>query len=146
MTTFAKIGWLVSAGFCWLIFLFCSFKLRQTSGKEFVNDVYTDLGAGSFSSSIANPIKKFFWGSLSAVTFIAASVISLTAFVNFDDKSTSNKVENSVKKSDSPGQSVPLKDEAHQTNKVQSPSESIAEKADPEAGAKDNSKSNSNEE
>ena len=81
-----KIVYLLIAGFSGFICLYAGFKQRQSSGKNFVNDVLTDVGGGSFSESLLRPLKTVFWIFICIASFICA-MISLVAFLEENDKS-----------------------------------------------------------
>lgn len=66
---------LLIAGLSGFICLYSSFKIRQSRGKEFINDFSTDLGGGSFTDSLIGPVVKVFW--------IAVFLISMFSAIGF---------------------------------------------------------------
>jgi hypothetical protein len=63
---------LLIAGLSGFICMYAGFKIRQSSGKEFVNDLSTDFGGGSFKDSLVGPVVTFFWRALFFVSFVCA--------------------------------------------------------------------------
>lgn len=63
---------LLIAGFSGFICMYATFKVRQSRGREFINDLSTDLGGGSFTDSIAGPVVKVFWIIVAIVSLFCA--------------------------------------------------------------------------
>lgn len=63
---------LLIAGLSGFICMYAGFKIRQSSGKEFVNDLSTDFGGGSFKDSLVGPVVTFFWRVLFFISFFCA--------------------------------------------------------------------------
>lgn len=105
MSTLLTIAWVIAAVFSWILTGFCTFKARQSSGKSFVNDVYTDLGEGSFFDSIIHPIKKFMWEIFSLCCGLLALGLSFGLLGKMiSDENNVTKPEKTISQ---PMQSVP---------------------------------------
>ena len=63
---------LLIAGFSGFICMYATFKVKQSRGREFINDLSTDLGGGSFTDSIAGPVVKVFWIIVSLISLFCA--------------------------------------------------------------------------
>ena len=63
---------LLIAGFSGFIFMYATFKVRQSRGREFINDLSTDLGGGSFTDSLVGPVVKVFWIVVAIVSMFTA--------------------------------------------------------------------------
>jgi hypothetical protein len=59
-----------------LLAAWSAWKSRRAEGRDFVNDVMTDVGGGSFIGSLIYKISGFFWG-LAALGFFVLSLTSL---------------------------------------------------------------------
>ena len=83
----------------WMFTAFCTYKFKQLSGKDFVNEVRTDLGGGSFQESIILPVKKFIWGILDVISLIVSIGLSAYLVTNLAayDTSTNTKKQEPAK-------------------------------------------------
>jgi hypothetical protein len=63
---------LLIAGLSGFVCLYATFKVRQSRGKEFINDLSTDLGGGSFTDSLVGPVVKVFWIVVAIVSMFTA--------------------------------------------------------------------------
>ncbi len=83
----------------WLFTAFCTYKFKQLSGKDFVNELRTELGGGSFQESLILPVKKFIWGLLDLISLFVSIGLSLYLVTNLSayDTSPSLKKQETVK-------------------------------------------------
>jgi hypothetical protein len=63
---------LLIAGLSGFICMYATFRVRQSRGKEFINDLSTDLGGGSFTDSLVGPVVKVFWIVVAIVSMFTA--------------------------------------------------------------------------
>lgn len=113
METLKNVGYVLIVLGSWVLTAFCTFKSRQLSGKDYVNEWYTDVGHGSFLDSIMFPIKRFFWeiiGLICLIVAIVSSFLLLGKFLASDEASTSAKKSEPAKIEQSVGKES--KDEA----------------------------------
>jgi len=90
----------------WLFTAFCTYKVKQLSGKDFVNEISTDLGGGSFQDSLTLPFKKFIWAILDLISLFVSLGLSLYLIINLTaydiptntKKQEPTKIEQSVQK------------------------------------------------
>jgi hypothetical protein len=60
----------------WIFCAFCGFKSRQTSGKDYWNEIRIDNGSGSFVESLLNPFKTFIWEIFAFLGLAIAIILS----------------------------------------------------------------------
>jgi hypothetical protein len=100
METLKNVGYVLLVLGSWALTAFCTFKSRQLSGKDYVNEWYTDVGHGSFLDSIMFPLKRFFWeiiGLICLVIAICLSFLLLGKFLASDETLTKAKSSEPVK-------------------------------------------------
>lgn len=94
METLKNVAYVLLVLGSWALTAFCTFKSRQLSGKDYVNELYTDVGHGSFFDSIIFPVKRFFWeiiGLICLIVAIGSSFLLLGKFLASDEAITNAK-------------------------------------------------------
>ena len=56
----------------WIFAAFCWHKYKQASGKKMMNEVFTEMGGGSFFGGISSGFMSFVWGILAFISGMLA--------------------------------------------------------------------------
>lgn len=73
---FINILLAIGAVASWIFCAYCGFKSRQTSGKDYWNEIRIDNGRGSFVESLLNPFKTFIWEIFAFLGLATAVILS----------------------------------------------------------------------
>ena len=66
-----------SFGTCIFFAFFCGFRCKQAGGTAWLNDTFSEIGGGSFLTSIISRLARIFWGGMCVVSVLAGFITFL---------------------------------------------------------------------